>query len=285
MINSRFIVLFVVFKDINVRGALDNQFFCREVMRLTAQLRHFLLNEFRSFDRSHAEYKGLNDMVSYVDKECERRIVEYLSRLIPSAGFIAEESGEKHGEGYIWIVDPLDGTTNFIHGVPLFAISIALMKDDVLQIGVVHEVMQDECFYAVRGEGAFLNGKKIEVSPEKELAHALIATGFPYQDFERLEGYLSMFTDLIQKSHGIRRMGSAAVDLSFVACGRVEGFFEYGLRPWDVAAGTLIVEEAGGKVTDFSGGNNGIFGRELLAAGPLHAELLTLIQKNFKISP
>jgi myo-inositol-1(or 4)-monophosphatase len=259
-----------------------HQELCQEVMRLTARLRKFMLAEFRQFDRVHAEYKGLNDMVSYVDKEVEQKIVQHLEKLLPNSGFIAEESGEKHGKGYIWIVDPLDGTTNFIHGIPLFSISIALLKNDELQLGVVHEVMQDECFSAVKGRGAFLNGKKIQISPEKELKQSLVATGFPYQDFGRLQNYMDTFTDLMQKSHGIRRLGSAAVDLSFVACGRVEGFFEYGLKPWDVAAGILIVQEAGGKVTDFEGGNNSIFGRELLAAGHVHPELLQLIKKNFR---
>lgn len=254
----------------------------QQVKDLTAEVRLFIMNEFNHFDRNQVEYKGLNDMVSYVDREAEKKIVNRLKDLLPDAGFIAEEgTGKANSEGYNWIIDPVDGTTNFVHGVPIFAISIALAHQKDMVVGVVHELNHDECFTAIKGGGAHLNSQPIKVAPTTDLKRGLIATGFPYSTFGKLDRYMEILTEMMEKSHGLRRIGSAAVDLVYVACGRFEGFFEYNLNPWDVAAGALIVEEAGGKVTDFRGGNDPIFGRQILAACAVHPDMLSLIQPRF----
>lgn len=222
-------------------------------------------------------------MVSYVDKQAETMLVEALQPLWPDAGFIAEEgSGGKRTSGYNWIIDPLDGTTNFIHGLPVFSVSIALMYQQDILFGAVYEINRDEFFHAIRHEGAWLNGTKIQVSSQKDFSQSLIATGFPYV-IDDLEAYLGLLRDFLSQTHGFRRMGSAAVDLSYVACGRFEGFYELNLNPWDVAAGALIVQEAGGTVSDFHGDNNFIFGREIVASNTLlHQNLLQVIWQNFK---
>ncbi len=248
----------------------------------------FIRNEAYSFDSSKIEYKGINDMVSYVDKEAEKIIVSKLQKLLPEAAFIAEENtmnsatGEQPDPmGLYWVVDPLDGTTNFMHSIPVYSVSIALMDKGEVVLGVVYEVNRDECFTAWKGGGAYCNGKSISVSGVEKLKDSLIITGFPYQDFGLQNDYLSILGEFMKNSHGVRRLGSAATDLAWVACGRGEGFFEYNLKPWDVAAGTLLVQEAGGIVTDFKGGNNFIFGGELLAAGKAHPEMLETIRKKW----
>ena len=242
----------------------------------------FIRKESKKFSIDQAEYKGLNDLVSYVDKESERMIVRTLSKLLPEAGFITEEETvDKDSDQFNWVIDPLDGTTNFIHGVPIYAVCIALMHKKETLLGVVYEVNRDECFYAVKGSGAFLNDQPIKVSPTEVLSESLVATGFPIFNFNNLRAYLKILNQLMQMCHGLRRMGSAAVDLAYVACGRCDCFFEYNLNPWDIAAGTLIVQEAGGHVTDFQGEDNFVFGRELVAGGPAHPELLALIQEHW----
>jgi myo-inositol-1(or 4)-monophosphatase len=254
-----------------------------EVSALARQTGEFVRNAAATFNRDSIEYKGLNDMVSYVDKESEIRLVEGLKTILPEAGFIAEEgTGEKtDNQEFTWIIDPVDGTTNYMHGVPIFAISIALQQNDKIISGVVYEINRDECFAAWFGGGAYLNEKPIKVSSAKHLKDSLIATGFPYYDFELMENYINILKELMQKSHGLRRFGAAAVDLVYTACGRFEGFFEYNLKPWDVAAGTLIVQEAGGFVADFKGGNDFVFGRELIAGCGMFSELEALIQKHW----
>jgi myo-inositol-1(or 4)-monophosphatase len=239
-----------------------------------------LLKQRDEFDQKRVEIKGKNDLVSYVDKEAEKMIVSKLQQLFPEAGFVTEEATVAQERAhYSWIIDPLDGTTNFIHGLPIFSVSIALMEANEVVLGVVYEVNRDECFYATKGGGAFCNDKPISVSDAPTIDKSLLATGFPYYNFEKLTEYLAILNELMKNTHGLRRMGSAAVDLAYVACGRYEGYFEYNLNPWDVAAGVLIVEEAGGKVTDFSGGRDFVFGRELVAANAIHTELLGVIQK------
>lgn len=227
----------------------------------------FIRKERQHFDVNKVEHKGFNDLVSYVDKEAEKKIVLALSKLLPEAGFITEEgTNTTKAERYNWVIDPLDGTTNFIHGVPFFAVSIALMEYDEVILGVVYEVNRHECFYAKKGGGAFCNDTKIKVSAAPDLSASLIATGFPYYNFELIDKYLAALKSMMQKTHGLRRFGSAATDLCYVAAGRIEGFFEYNLNSYDVAAGALIVQEAGGIVTDFSGGDNFVFGREIIAS-------------------
>ena len=256
-----------------------------EVIKLTKEVGEFIRGEAKSFSQDKIEYKGLNDLVSYVDKTAETKLVTGLSNLLPESGFITEEKTiNKIGEVYNWIIDPLDGTTNFIHGIPTFAISIALKQHDKLVIGVVYEINRDECFSAVKGEGAYLNGNKIYVTKAEKIADTLLATGFPYYDFSLQKAYLGLLDELIQKSHGLRRIGSAAVDLAYVAAGRFDAFFEYNLHSWDVAAGILLVREAGGEVVDFSGGDKSIVKRELLATNSkITAEMLEIVQKYFSV--
>lgn len=241
----------------------------------------FIRKESKTFDRSKIESKGLNDLVSYVDKEAEKIIVSRLKEILPEADFIAEEGTEvQSGKDYTWIIDPLDGTTNFIHGIPIFAVSIGLKYHEELVLGVVYEVNFDECFYARKGNGAFMNGQPIHVSKPSTLSESLVVTGFPYSAFEKIDDYLKILRKLMETCHGLRRLGSAATDLCYVACGRAEGFFEYDLKPYDVAAGVVILTEAGGSVSDFSGGNDFLFGREILASNShIHLEFLSEIQK------
>lgn len=256
-----------------------------QVASLSRHTGEFVRKAASDFNRESIEYKGLNDMVSYVDKQTEELLVEGLRKILPEAGFIAEEgTGQKtDNQEFAWIIDPVDGTTNYMHGLPVFAISIALMQNDKIVSGVVYEINRDECFAAWLGGGAYLNEKPIKVSSAKYLKDSLIATGFPYYDFDKMDNYLNISKELMQKSHGLRRLGAASVDLVYVACGRFEGFFEYNLKPWDVAAGTLIVQEAGGKVTDFKGKDDFVFGRELIAGCDMFLELEEVISRNWKL--
>jgi myo-inositol-1(or 4)-monophosphatase len=257
---------------------------CHNVCELSKTTGAFILAERSKFSTTQIEIKGKNDFVSYVDKTSEKLIVEGLEKLLPEAGFIAEEgTSTKKGEVYNWIIDPLDGTTNFIHGIPCFAISIALMRNQELIMGVIYEINFDECFYAWEGSKAYLNGKEISVSKIDKVSDSLIATGFPYYDYSRLNEYMELFKHFMKNTHGLRRLGSAATDLAYVACGRFEGFYEYYLQPWDVAAGAFIVKQAGGKVTDFKGEENYIFGREIVAGNSdFFPEFLTDVKRFFK---
>lgn len=256
---------------------------CEAVCKLTQTTGQFIKTEALKFSTEQIEVKGTNDFVSYVDKTSEQQLVAGLSKIVPEAGFIAEEgTSTKKGDVYNWVIDPLDGTTNFIHGLPCFAISIALMRNEDIVMGVVYEINQDECFYAWENSAAYLNGKVIHVSRAHTLRNSLLATGFPYYDYGRMNEYLDLFKYFIQNTHGLRRLGSAATDLAYVACGRFEGFYEYSLQPWDVAAGAFIVQQAGGKVTDFKGGKNFIFGKELVASnGFIAEEFLGAVQTYF----
>lgn len=246
---------------------MDLEIICQQVVSIARTAGAFIREERKKFEQSAVEMKGERDLVSYVDVTAEKKIVQGLKALLPEAGFLTEEKTvDESGAALTWIIDPLDGTTNFIHGIPVFAVSIALHQQDGLLIGVVYEVNLDECFYAWKNGGAYLNEKKINVTETNSLSNALCATGFPYKNFPDLDRYFSTLKFLFQNSHGIRRLGSAAVDLVYVACGRLDAFYEYNLNPWDVAGGALIVQEAGGRVTDFSGGNNFLFGKEIVAA-------------------
>jgi myo-inositol-1(or 4)-monophosphatase len=243
----------------------------------------FIRNEGAKFSYEQVEIKGLNDLVSYVDKSAEQMIVNALAALLPEAGFIVEENTRTEKKEYNWIVDPLDGTTNFIHGIPCYSVSIALEHQQEIIAGVVYEVARDECFSAFKNKGAFLNEKKIQVSSRKNLSESLIATGFPIYNFDRIDSYLNCLKYFMQHTHGIRRIGSAATDLCYLACGRVDAFFEYNLKPWDVAAGALIAMEAGGTVNDFSGGKNWLFGAEIAATnGNLNKEFNDVVRMFFE---
>lgn len=253
----------------------------QSVKALTLEVGEFIREEAKQFDRSKIEHKGFNDLVSYVDKQAENKLVQGLKTILPESGFIAEEgTSNKTEKHYNWIIDPLDGTTNFIHGLPIYAISIALMFNNEIVLGIVYEINKNECFYATKNSGAFCNNTEISVSPIAKLDDSLLATGFPYYDFDKMDDYLSILNQFMKTTHGLRRMGSAAVDLAYVACGRFEGFFEYNLNAWDVAAGAFIVQRAGGTVTDFKGEYDYIFGREILASSkPIHSNMLKTIQK------
>ncbi len=262
---------------------IDLEQICKEVRELCATTGTFLRAENRNFSFSQVEQKGIHDFVSYVDKEAEKRIVAYLRLLLPDAGFITEENTLTiRDKKYEWIVDPLDGTTNFIHGVPCYSISIALRCNAEIVLGVIYEANLQEAFYTWKSAPSFLNESIIKVSTKNTLNESLIATGFPSRDYDKMQAYMAMLGEMMFNTHGIRRMGSAAVDLAYVACGRFEGFYEYHLSPWDVAAGAIIVQNAGSCVSDFSGKDNYLFGREIVAANsPIHREILEMIGRYF----
>lgn len=242
----------------------------------------FITKSATGFSYSDVELKGKSDLVSFVDKEAEKLLVKKLRKILPEAGFITEENTVDQSEQeQTWIIDPLDGTTNFVHGVPTFAVSIGLKSGNEIVSGVVYEVNRDECFYAWKEGGAYLNGKAIRVTAIDSIEESLFSTGFPPYNFNKLNEYLAILNALMENSHGIRRVGSAATDLAYVACGRYEGFFEYNLKPWDVAAGIILVREAGGILSDFKGGDDFLFGREIIAASPVHPELLAVIKKHW----
>lgn len=237
-----------------------------KVIPLVKSVGTFIREERINFRSESIEIKAKNDLVSYVDKESERRLVEGLSAIFPEAGFIAEENTAEPKTIFNWIIDPLDGTTNFVHSIPCYCISVALARENEIILGVVYEIVNQECFYTIKDSVSFLNGKQIQVSSAEKLQDCLIATGFPVNRFDQLPGYYKALDYFIQNTHGVRRIGSAAADLCFVACGRFGGFFEFNLKPWDVAAGALIVKNAGGRVTDFSGGEDWLFGKQILAS-------------------
>ena len=236
------------------------------VIRSTSSFIHSQIDKVSSND---IEEKEKNSLVSYVDKEAEKQLVEGLKAILPESGFITEEdTRNSEGREYTWIIDPLDGTTNFLNRVPHFAISVALRHRDSTILGVVKEVNSGEEWTAVLGEGAFLNGKKITVN-QKPFHDILVATGFPYSnDFDH-DTYLKILKSWLTETRGIRRFGSAALDLCYVACGRYGAYYEATLNPWELAAGALIVQEAGGVVSDFSQGDNYLFGREIIASNKI----------------
>lgn len=257
---------------------------CQAVQLVARDAGKFILNERKAFQSNKVEIKGHNDFVSYVDKGAEELIVKGLKSILPEAGFIAEEGTEKQGDNPLkWVIDPLDGTTNFIHGVPCFAVSIALVSGKEPIVGVVYEINQAEMFSAVKNGGAFLNGESISVSQSDTVKSSLLGTGFPYYDYHLLDEYLELFKHLMVHSRGLRRPGSAATDLAYVASGRFDGFYEYSLSPWDVAAGVLLVREAGGAVSNFDGGEDAIFTQEIIATNQgIYEEFFTLLRSFMK---
>ena len=229
------------------------------------------------------EMKGLHDFVTAVDREAEAAVLGHLMEHFPDHTVMAEEgSPEAAAADYRWIVDPLDGTTNFIHGVPVFAVSVALEDREGLVAGVIHDPLRDETFHACRGGGARMNGEPIRCSRPAGAHEALIATGFPFRELSRVDRYLKAFEAFIRTTAGLRRAGSACLDLAYTACGRYDGFWEIGLSRWDIAAGTLIVREAGGKVTDIVGGDTQLDTGDIVAAGEqFHATLLEVTRAAF----
>ncbi len=251
-----------------------------EAAHLAGQI---LRKRFRSADAARVETKGLHDFVTDVDREAETAIVDYLASRYPDHAVMSEEASPRERRTvYRWIVDPLDGTTNFIHGVPPFAVSIALEDDDGLLAAAVHDPFHHETFHAHRGGGAKLGEEPIRCSRPDGAGKALIATGFPFRELSRLDEYLEAFGGLIKTTAGLRRAGSAAIDLAYTACGRYDGFWEIGLSRWDIAAGALLVAEAGGVVTDVLGGNAYLSTGDIVAAGPdMHSTLLEITRSAF----
>jgi len=259
-------------------NAMNLEQICTKVCQIAKESGSFLREENKKFDRSKVEEKSAHNYVSYVDKESERRIVEQLSALLPDSGFIAEEgTGELSSEKYYWVIDPLDGTTNYIHNLAPYCVSIALRTKDEILLGVVYEVCRNECFYAWKGSKAYLDGNEIQVSTVCSLDKALILLGLPYND----NGYKPMALKLVNACYGnvggTRLMGAAATELCYIACGRAEVRIEAFLGPWDVAAGGFILQQAGGKLTDFQGDDNWWSGDQVLASnGYMHAAIVSL---------
>ena len=240
----------------------------------------FIRQQKKNITPTVIETKGIHDFVTYVDKTAEKKIVESLSKILPEAGFITEEkTSTKKGKIFNWVIDPLDGTTNYIHKLSPFAVSIALMERNEIILGVVYEIGLDECFYSYKGGEAFLNDERISVTKTKKVDSSLIATGFPFYNYDKLQQFMQTLDYFMKNSHGLRRLGSAATDLVYVACGRFDAFYEYSLNAWDVAAGAFIVQQAGGNVCDFNGGDNYLFEKEIIASNALiYNEFLSIIK-------
>lgn len=254
----------------------------KSAIEITREVGNYLKNEFKNFNQNAIVVKSPNQLVSYVDISAEKMLVERLCKILPEAGFITEENTiSKLSDKLNWIIDPLDGTTNFMHGIPAFAVSVALYDNNKPILGIIYDVCNANLFYADEN-GAFCNGEKIIVSANENLSKSLLATGFPYYDFEGMENYLNTLKTLMKATRGLRRIGSAAIDLAYVACGKFEGFFEYGLNSWDVAAGAFIVKKAGGKVSDFEGGDNWLFGKTIIATNNIiYNNYFDIINSNF----
>ena len=263
---------------------MNYELLCNKVIAIARLTGNFIRKESMGFDTAKIEYKGLNDLVSYVDKTAERQLVKNLKKILPEAGFITEEDETEntYNQPFTWIIDPLDGTTNFIHGIPTFSISIALYEGLEPVLGVVYEINRGEMFYSYKGAPAYLNNKEIRVSQSSNLSQCLLATGFPYYQFDKQPQYIQLFTEMMQKCHGLRRIGSAAVDLAYVACGRFDAYFEYNLNSYDMAAGAFLVKQAGGQLHNFSGGDEYLQTREIVASnGLVTQEILDTIKKHF----
>lgn len=228
--------------------------------------------------------KSVSDYVTEVDIQSEKTIIEHIKKHFPAHQIMAEESSNDYKRAeYLWIIDPLDGTTNFIHGFPVFAISLALLYRGELILGVVYDPSRQDLFYAEKGSGAFLNGQRIKVSSITEPALSLIATGFPFRNKQYIDSYIKIFHSLLYSVSDLRRAGAAAIDLAYVACGRVDGFFEFALSPWDVAAGSLLIKEAGGVVSDFEGGDEYLKTGHIIAGNQvIHSFLVKKIKEVVK---
>ena len=262
---------------------MDLEKLCMEVMDIARETGDFIITERKKISSPDFEEKGKQNFVTHVDTDSEKMLVKGLKKILPDAGFIAEEgTAGQSGEAWQWIIDPLDGTTNYIHGLPPYAISIALAHEGSIVLGLVYELGFKEFFYAWEGSMAYMDGREIRVSKAETVASSLIATGFPYTYFDRLDPFMHSVRYFMQNSHGLRRLGSAATDLVYVACGRFEAFYEYGLNPWDVAAGAFIIQQAGGKACDFEGKDDWLFGGTIIAANAkMFTEFKEVVHKIF----
>lgn len=262
---------------------LNYENICKKSCEIIEQTSQFIISEWTKITWNDVREKGSHNFVTYIDKKSEEMLVNGLLQLIPSSTFITEEETiEQKKSEYTWIIDPLDGTTNYIHQLPPVAISVALYHNMEPVVGIIYEISLRECFYTWKNSPAYLNNRIIRVSENSSIKNSLIATGFPYYDYSRIPGMLKSLEYFFKNSHGVRRLGSAATDLAYVACGRFEAFYEYGLNPWDVAAGAFLVQQAGGKVSDFKGDNNYLFGKEIIATNSLvYSEFLNTIKNLF----
>ncbi len=234
-------------------------------------------------DQIEIQAKGRNDFVSSVDKLAEEEIIYTIKTAYPDHAILGEESGQSGDNEVQWIIDPLDGTTNYLHGFPHFCVSIAIKQDNMLEHGVIYDPLRNELFIATRGRGARLNDVRIRVSKARSMQQSLIGTGFPYRQDKDVETYLACMKEVMDSCHGIRRAGSAALDLAYVACGRLDGFWEADLQPWDTAAGCLLIKEAGGMVSDFNGEDKFLDSGNIIAANPkVFIQLTKILRKNLK---
>lgn len=237
-----------------------------------------IMRHAHQLDRLTIESKGRSDYVSQVDRDAEAEIIDVIHRAYPDHAILAEETGRQGKSDYLWIIDPLDGTTNYLHGYPQYAVSIGLWYQGRSHQAVVFDPLKNELYVASRGAGSQLNDRRMRVSGASQLEHALLATGFPYRDMGQLETFINTFRTLLPRVSGVRRAGAASLDLAHVACGKLDGFWEFGLSPWDMAAGVLLIEEAGGMVSDFCGGQNYLETGHVLVGSPrIHTELLNLL--------
>ncbi|HEY8520861.1 MAG TPA: inositol monophosphatase family protein [Gammaproteobacteria bacterium] len=248
-------------------------------IRAARRAGELMVRQLNQLDTIQVTEKGRNEFVSQVDRMAEAAIIEIVRDHYPDHAILAEESGEQGEHEYQWIIDPLDGTTNYLHGFPVFAVSIAVAHRGELQHGVVYDPLRQEIFTASRGEGAQLDGRRIRVSKRPSLDKALVATGFPYRmNLEHVDRYLGMLKAVMLETAGVRRPGSAALDLCYVAAGRVDGFWELGLKKWDIAAGALIIREAGGRISDFNGTDKYLETGNIVAGNPkVYAALSRLL--------
>ncbi len=243
----------------------------------------FLLQSQKEIASIEVQIKSLNQLVSEIDINAEKRIVQILKGKFPEAGFLTEEGTTIQQKAELcFIIDPLDGTTNYLHNLPIYCVSIAATFNDVLIAGVVYAPASQEMFHAMKGNGAFLNHQPITVSQSRNLNESLLATGFPYYAFEEMDAYIASLEYFMQNTRGLRRMGSAAIDLAYTACGRFCGFFELNINTWDVAAGILLVQEAGGKVSTFNDQGSAMSGKQIIASNPaINTELKRVLVNNF----
>ncbi len=248
-------------------------------VRAARQAGSIIMRSFHRVDSLKVSEKRPNDYVSEVDQAAEQAIIQVIRAAYPDHAIMAEESGQQGKHQFQWIIDPLDGTTNYLHGFPQFSISIALMHRDQLETAVVYDPLRDEMFTADRGGGALMNDRRLRVSDRKSLQGALLGTGIPYNDQRYMDAYLAMMKDMAKDTAGIRRPGSAALDFAYVAAGRIDGFWELGLNAWDFAAGALLVKEAGGTVSDISGGDRYLETGNVIAGNlKVHRDMVGVIQ-------
>lgn len=245
-------------------------------------------NASREVDLLRVAVKGVNDFVTEVDQASEQAIIETLLQAYPDHGILGEETGQEYGNpdsDYQWIIDPLDGTTNFLHGLPIYCVSIGLMHRGIMTQAVVYDPSRDELFTATRGSGAFVNNRRLRVSKRIALKDSLVGTGFPYRSDDGFGAYMRVFAAVTRACVGVRRPGAAALDLAYVAAGRYDAFFECGLKPWDMAAGSLLVQEAGGLVADYRGEGDFLKRHEIVAGAPkVFAQLMQLLQKELHVA-